>query len=165
MPRSVSIVRAEVRSAFLIAAVAVSASGAQHARPVRVATTYSIIGPRHVDTTEATRRFTTGLVADSLVRVLPPNSPEAMRAERAAGKRVDRLETAESLVLLSVSGTSTRGNAHVRVMEVATARVAFRDSLPITDPQTLGDILDSLGRRVAREIAARQSAKRPPLEH
>jgi hypothetical protein len=161
-------IKARQQFGLLLLLVALNPRAAVSQRTVvttRVAATYAILGPTRVDTADATHAFVSALTADSLVKVLPPITPELLaktagrpapdgRVDAQGARRLGRLEAAQLFVTLSVSGRPTNALIRVDIADVATGQRVARDSLRVGPGTSLAVGLTAIGHTAARRLAS-----------
>jgi hypothetical protein len=136
-----------IRAFLLITAVSVTAMAqATPARPVRFTTSYVFLGRPAIDTAAVSNAFRRGLLAESLVRILPPLT------DSAAHRPGQRVESAAGWISLDVFvAVST---ARLRASWIAmsgTSRIVL-DSVSALPPDSLLGRAHVLGRRAAQRI-------------
>ena len=117
----------------------------QEPLPIRLATSYTVFSKEQIDTTAATRVFVTALATDSLVRVLPPILDPSGAV---------RIQGALYVLTLSVDGTVSRLQLRARAVSVLSGRQVLNGSALIGPADRLDFVLDSVGRRMAKQLTA-----------
>jgi hypothetical protein len=145
----VDILFAHARTLALTLLFPIAAAAQQRLIPIRLATSYGVVGPGAIDTAQATRAFALGVEADSLMRILPPFS--ATVVPRDGG----RLPDAGFVVTLAVSGIITQPQVILRATDVATGQALLREAAQVSSAERLPTILDSLGRWTAKQLGGR----------